>query len=95
MSQTTWVDFLRVLELWCPLAMLLGIEPFSGLTRVPVTVLLYCCGLYNFFFLNFFRDYLQLTGFQLFMWTSNFKVFGAPGVGPGVQDTATVIIGIV
>ena len=81
-SRGAWVQILQGTETFClPSAILRGTEPVSALARA----LLYCCALYNFYFLDFLSGDLALTGFYFLTWTSDFNCFGALGVGPGAR----------
>ena len=81
-SRGAWVQILQGTETFClPSAILRGTELVSALARA----LLYCCALYNFYFLDFLSGDLALTGFYFLTWTSDFNCFGALGVGPGAR----------
>ena len=72
-----------------PLAILCGTEPVSGLTPA----LLYCCALYNFFFLGFcqWRSCLDRVLTLKMNILLQFHCFGALGVLPGGQTRPHVL----
>ena len=62
-------------------AILCGTEPICALTLA----LLYCCALYNFFFLGFCQLLSCANRASLLTWTADFHCFGALGVVPGAR----------